>query len=483
LIVTGLENFIIQGEYKRMKRISFTLLLLIFLPCSQTYAAEEMQRFGRFGDVWLYYQSAHPSQVVLFISGDGGWNKGVVDMARALSSKDALVVGIDILHFIRELEKSDEACLYPAGDFELLSKFVQQYLNYPEYVTPILVGYSSGATLIYAALVQAPSITFKGGISLGFCPDLETTKPFCSGNGLEWTTGPRGKGYSFLPAKILEVPWIALQGETDQVCNPGETEKYVSQVKNGEIYMLPKVGHSFAVQKNWMPQFKQAFMRLTSVQSSSPSPQPQAIEVKDLPLMEFPVSDTTGEFLTVHISGDGGYGVTDKGISNGLASRGIPVVGLNSLKYFWNRRTPEVASRDLERILRYYLSTWKKKKVILIGYSLGADVLAFMVNRLPDELHSKIQLAVLLGPSHEVDFEFHLTNWLGGSQSKSALRVKPEVEKLKGMKILCFYGEGDKDTICPELDTSLATIIPEKGGHRVRSNYDPIVQKILEELK
>ncbi len=466
-----------------MKRSGFPLLLSIFLLFSQLYATEETQRFGRFGDVWLYYRSPQPTQVVLFVSGDGGWNKGVVDMARTLSSKNALVVGIDILHFIRELEKSEENCLYPAGDFELLSKFVQQHLNYPEYVIPILVGYSSGATLIYAALVQTPSISFKGGISLGFCPDLETVKPFCRGSGLEWTTGPKGKGYSFLPAKTLEVPWVALQGEVDQVCNPGETEKYVSQVKNGQIIMLPKVGHGFAVQKNWMPQFKDAFMHLTSVQSSAPSPQPQAIEVKDLPLVEFPVSDTSEEFLAVHISGDGGYGVTDKGISNGLASKGIPVIGLNSLKYFWKRRTPEETSKDLERILRYYLNSWKKKKVVLIGYSLGADVLAFMVNRLPEELRSKIQLAVLLGPSHEVDFEFHLTNWVGGSQGKKALPVKPEVEKLKGMKILCFYGEGDKDTICPELDTSLATVIPEKGGHRVRSNYDPIVQKILEELK
>ena len=466
-----------------MKRIGFSLLLLIFLLCSQIYATEETQRFGRFGDVWLYYQSPHPTQVVLFVSGDGGWNKGVIDMARALSSKDALVVGIDILHFIRELEKSEENCLYPAGDFELLSKFVQQHLNYPEYVTPVLVGYSSGATLVYAALVQAPSITFKGGISLGFCPDLETIKPFCRGNGLEWTSGPKGKRYSFLPAKTLEVPWIALQGEVDQVCNPGETEKYVSQVKSGEIIMLPKVGHGFAVQKNWMPEFKQAFMHLTSVQSSVPSPQPQAEEVRDLPLVEFPASDTSEEFLAVHISGDGGYGVTDKGISNGLASKGIPVIGLNSLKYFWKRRTPKETSRDLERILRYYLNSWKKKKVILIGYSLGADVLPFMINRLPEELRSKIKMAVLLGPSHDVDFEFHVTNWIGGSQGKSALPVKPEVEKLKGIKILCFYGEGDKDTICPELDTSLATVIPEKGGHRVRSNYEPIVQKILDELK
>ena len=469
-----------------MKRTTLLLLLSLFLLFGQTYATEETQRFGVFGEVWLYYQSPHPAQVVLFVSGDGGWNKGVVDMARALSSEDALVVGIDILYFLRELENSQENCLYPAGDFELLSKFVQQHLNFPEYVPPVLVGYSSGATLIYASLVQAPSITFKGGISLGFCPDLETTKPFCHGNGLEWTTGPKGKGYSFLPAKILEVPWVALQGEVDQVCNPGETEKYVSQVKNGEITMLPKVGHGFAVQKNWMPQFKEAFMRLTSVQSgqsSAPTPQPQAVEVKDLPLVEFLASDTSEDFLAVHISGDGGYGVTDKGISNGLASKGIPVVGLNSLKYFWKRRTPEEASGDLERILNYYLSAWKKNKVILIGYSMGADVLAFMVNRLPEDQRSKIQMAVLLGPSHDVDFQFHLTNWIGGSQGKNALPVKPEVEKLKDIKILCFYGEGDKDTICPELDTSLVVVVPEKGGHRVRSNYDPIVQKILDELK
>ncbi|HVP37288.1 MAG TPA: AcvB/VirJ family lysyl-phosphatidylglycerol hydrolase [Terriglobales bacterium] len=466
-----------------MKKFVCSLLLLIFLFCNQTFATEETQRFGVFGDVWLYYQSAHPSEVVLFVSGDGGWNKGVVDMARALSTKDALVVGIDILHFIRELENSGENCLYPAGDFELLSKFVQQHLNYPEYITPILVGYSSGATLIYAALVQAPSNTFKGGISLGFCPDLETTKSFCPGNGLEWTAGPKGKGYSFLPAKTLEVPWIALQGEADQVCNPEQTEKYVSQVTNGEIIMLPKVGHGFAVQKNWMSQFKEAFMRLTSVQSTTPSPQPQAVEVKNLPLVEFPASATSQDFLAIHISGDGGYGVTDKGISNGLASKGIPVVGLNSLKYFWKRRTPDEASKDLGRILNYYLSAWKKNKLILIGYSMGADVLGFMVNRLPENLRSKIQMIVLLGPSHDVDFKFHLTNWLGGSQGKNALPVKPEVEKLKGIKILCFYGEGDNDTICPELDTSLAIIIPEKGGHRVRSNYDPIVQKIFEELK
>jgi len=98
--------------------------------------------------------------MVLFVSGDGGWNQGVVDMARTLASLDAVVAGIDITHYLRELRNSPEACFYPASDFELLSKLIQKRFDFPNYVPPILVGYSSGATLVYAVLVQAPPNIF-----------------------------------------------------------------------------------------------------------------------------------------------------------------------------------------------------------------------------------------------------------------------------------------------------------------------------------
>ena len=222
-------------------------------------AKEESLAFEPFGKITLYYESSQPAHVALFVSGDGGWNLGVVDMARELASLNTLVVGIDINLFTKQLEASGGKCLYPAADFEALSKFVQMKLNYPRYQTPVLIGYSSGATLIYATLVQAPPNTFLGGISMGFCPDLPITKPMCQGNGLQWKSGPKGKGYSFLPAKSLEVPWIALQGTTDQVCDPKSTEIFVKNVPQGDVVILPKVGHGFSVPKNWMPQFRKAF--------------------------------------------------------------------------------------------------------------------------------------------------------------------------------------------------------------------------------
>ena len=125
-------------------------------PAHPRYAVRvDTLRHGRFGPVVLYRQREHPSQVVLFVSGDGGWNRGVVRMAEELATMDALVVGIDIRHYLRALAAAREPCSYPAADFEALSQWVQQRLGFPGYVPPVLAGYSSGgdAGLCYPGTV------------------------------------------------------------------------------------------------------------------------------------------------------------------------------------------------------------------------------------------------------------------------------------------------------------------------------------------
>ena len=129
----------------------------------------ETMRVPAFGAVTIYAPEGPPKQVVLFVSGDGGWNLGVVPMAERLRQAGALVVGIDIRAFMRSLEAS-ATVRYPAGALEELSRAVQLRLELPAYERPILVGYSSGATLVYAAIAAAPPETFAGAISLGFCP-------------------------------------------------------------------------------------------------------------------------------------------------------------------------------------------------------------------------------------------------------------------------------------------------------------------------
>ena len=141
-------------------------------PTASAGEPSETLTLPTFGKVALYAPKGAPDQVVLFVSGDGGWNLGVVSMAERVRDLGALVVGIDIRAFVNSLEAS-KSCAYPAGALEELSRAVQLHRKLPEYKRPILVGYSSGATLVYAALVAAPPETFAGAISLGFCPDLE----------------------------------------------------------------------------------------------------------------------------------------------------------------------------------------------------------------------------------------------------------------------------------------------------------------------
>jgi type IV secretory pathway VirJ component len=463
-----------------LRRAIPALLMAAGLLAVPLTAAEESFSFGRFGTVTAYYQALKVSRVVIFVSGDGGWNKGVVDMARTVASLDALVVGVDIRSYIKSLGTSAEKCAYPAGDLEELSKFVQKKYHFPNYVAPVVMGYSSGATFVYAVLVQAPSNTFRGGISLGFCPDLRSPKPFCRGNGLEWKEGGKPRTYVFLPAGSLEVPWIVLQGSTDKVCDPPATAAFVRQVPNGEFVDLPGVGHGFAVQKNWMPRFKDAFDRIAA--KRAPEPVPLEPDLGDLPLIEVPSPGSAKRILAVHITGDGGWGVTDAGIADGLAAAGVPVVGLNSLKYFWTRRTPESAATDLERILKHYLRAWDKDEAVVIGYSFGADALPFMYNRLTEEARARVRLLVLMGPSTAANFEIRLSSLLGRTEFSDNLPTLPEMEKIPALAVLCFYGEEDKTNLCGTLASRGVRSIPVKSGHRFGRNFQSIIEAILSEL-
>lgn len=337
--------------------------------------AESALEFGRFGKVVLYAPPAEPDQVVLFISGDGGWNLGVVDMARELTGLDALVVGIDIRHLLKAMETSQDQCAYPAADFEALGQVVQKKLGYRTFHRPVLVGYSSGATLAYAALAQAPTGTFSGAVSLGFCPDLMLHKPMCKGAGLSYKKDPK-LGQVFDPVPRLADPWVVLHGGQDQVCFADAAAAFVGKVAGGSLVSLPKVGHGFSVPRNWMPQFKAAFAAFARPASAEASKAGGG--VGDLPLVTV-ATHRPGDTLAILLTGDGGWA----GLDRALAARGVAVIGWDSLRYYWTPRTPDMAARDLARILEHYRTALMRQRIILVGYSLAPMCCRFWQDACP----------------------------------------------------------------------------------------------------
>jgi type IV secretory pathway VirJ component len=443
----------------------------------------EVFNYGRFGAISIYRGRGEPRNVALFLSGDGGWNLGVVSMARHLVDNNSVVAGIDIRHYLAALEGAGEECVSPAADLENLSHYLQSKLRLKKYLEPTLVGYSSGATLVYATLAESPEGLFKGALSIGFCPDLDLKKPVCKGEGLQASPRLDAKGalqgVDFLPG-ALSGKWISLQGETDQVCPAPLTQKFIEAVPGGEIVLLPKVGHGYSVERNWVPQLEAAYNRLTGA-APARSAQPLPPPVADLPLIIVPAAGSgRGEWFAILLSGDGGWAGLDKGVSKELARHDIPTVGWDSLKYFWSPRTPEGASKDLDRVLRHYSTAWRRPRALLIGYSQGADTVPFMVNRLPPQTREMVGFTALLGISDNAVFEFHVASWLG--EPAKGLPTAPELARWSGSPYLCLYGKEDADSACKQLTGHDGSALVMTGGHHFNGSYVQIADQILSRL-
>ena len=432
---------------------------------------------ARFGKVTVYIPEGQPTSVALFLSGDGGWELGVVNMAHALAALGAVVIGVDIRQYFASLHRAAQRpgapCQMIAADFEALSHQVQKEIGMSDYHVPVLVGYSSGATVAYATLVQSPPGTFAGALSLGFCADQDFAgAQLCPGAGLHYTQNPQHE-LVLEPAHSLRQPWIAFQGQKDQVCNAHAADEFAAAVTGGDIVRLPLVGHGFGVERNWMPQFRDAYRRLSAHLEAAPE---RPADIGDLPVQEVHASGNSQDFALL-LTGDGGWAGLDQELAARLAAQGVPTVGLNSLKYFWTERSADQTARDVARVLHHYLSAWNKQRVLLVGYSFGADVLPFVVNRLPAELRARIASVSLLGIDAHASFEVRISDWVGNDAGGPPTR--PELDMIGHVPVLCLYGEGEADSICPGLTQPGIEREQVGKGHHFSGEYDRLADRIL----
>ena len=414
---------------------------LLLLLWSTAQCGAETLSHGRFHDLAIYRPDSEVQRVVLFLSGEQGWTEQLSRSAQSLASQGALVAGIDSRALFAELERDTAECIFPDGDLENLSHFLQAYYRLPSYEPAVLVGQGAGATLSYAMLAQAPPETFAGGVSIDFSPELRLRKRLCEANALRFDTASGDR--SRLARAKLAVPWIVLHAKPS--------------------------GRDAAA-------LMAAVVRIDPPHARATLPE----DLAGLPIIEIP-SKQPGDALAVLISGDGGWAGIDRAVAATLAEKGIAVVGLDSLRYFWNERTPHSTAADVERIVQHYLAAWEKREVVLIGYSQGADVLPFVVNRLPAPTRSHIRLAAMLGLGERAAFEFHLANWLSPDED-DGLPIDPELRRMSAVRALCVYSDEDESS-CPEAASATLRAVSLPGGHHFGGDYDRVAALILEQLR
>jgi type IV secretory pathway VirJ component len=468
-----------------MKKNILLLFALISLHFSVVMAglSTDSVTVAPFGKVYIYNPNNTVSNVIIMISGDAGWKSGVVSFAGEFSKMNNLVIGVDILHYFKELRQRTDDCYRVATDFIELATAIEKKYNFTDYRSPLIMGYSSGATLVYGILAQARPGTFVGGISLGFCPDIELPKMLCETNGLSEKVDVTGKSYFLEPDAKLGNHWIVLQGKLDKVCSYEAVADFVSKTTDAELITLPETGHGFSKWSDFMPQWKEAYARLTKTNGKDQNAQVSADLVKNLPLQITNAKiQSKDKPIALIISGDGGWYSFEQSIADNFAGIGIPTIGLDSKKYFWKRRTPEQTTRDIEMALNYYGKEWGNEQFLIIGYSLGAEIVPFIINRLPADMKTKILSSVLLSPDISTDFEIHISNMLGMGNRQNTYSVTDEIKSMQPVPTLIIFGSGEKTDVPDQLDGKGPVIRKIPGDHHYKFDI-PLIIKTIKEYK
>jgi type IV secretory pathway VirJ component len=181
-----------------------------------------------------------------------------------------------------------------------------------------------------------------------------------------------------------------------------------------------------------------------------------------LPVSLFPNADTARP-LIFYITGDGGWNRFSSTFVQTIRNRGYAVVALDARTYFWHKKSATQTASDVASLLNRYLSEWKRKHFILIGYSFGADVAPFAVTRFGNDLLAKMNDLVLMSPSAKTDFEVHVSGLLGFGNS-SGESVPAEINKIS-KNMLLLFGDNENDFPLNKLTTKNFKTIRLPGGH------------------
>jgi type IV secretory pathway VirJ component len=364
-----------------------------------------------------------PARVILFLGGEANpaADRAVVE---PLAGDGALVLAVSAPRWIRGARGG--RCAYPAGELESLAQDLEKRLGLAAYLRPILVGTGRGGTVAWAAASQAPAGTFLGALAIGDRSALDATLRFCAGGAADRTGG-------------------ASNGAV-RAGDPGALRDAVRALDpSGRPALAPTSGPAVA----------------------------------DLPLVEVPSTVPGGKAFALLVTGDGGWAGIDRQLAAALSAKGLPVVGVDSLKYFWTRRTPEGFAADLGRVVEHYAAAWGRAEVALVGYSRGADVLPAAAALLAATPRARVRALALIGPGREAEFELHLTDFLtSGSGGRPIL---PDVERLGATPIVCLYGRDETDeSLCPLLRARAATrVVDLGGGHHFGGDYGAVAREVL----
>jgi type IV secretory pathway VirJ component len=229
--------------------------------------------------------------------------------------------------------------------------------------------------------------------------------------------------------------------------------------------------------------FYRAFLSIAGADAAFRDPSAGEGQVADLPFVtHIDPRAPDGDVLGLFLSGDGGWAPFDAAIADRLARAGVPVAGLSSLRYFWAERTPDETAADMSSAARHFSRLLGREKLLLIGFSLGANATPFYARRLDPDIRNRVTGIGLLAPESRTGFEIQVGGWLGRQTGDEdvAAEIDRLIADLPQATFACLYGTEEETSPCPDLAPGASVVTRAfDGGHHLAKDHDGIAEVLL----
>ncbi|EKF56972.1 virulance and acid tolerance protein [Agrobacterium albertimagni AOL15] len=431
------------------------------IPDNNAYAEDPPLDTGMIPSPLTLMPDGDPQALVVLLSDAPGWQPSDQLEAERLQANGAIVVGIDTPKYIASLSQDKGDCIYTVSDIEALAHQLQRRAGNSNLLPPIIAGRGEGGALALAILAQTPKATIGQTLALDPEAGVPLTKQFCTpaekkvvGDRMIYGLSP---GELPDPATVLFSP----AAKADARAHVAALETSHPDIDQRDAGSDPSKSFSDTIDE------------LIAAGNATETPLGLPLTVLDA----VPTRDT----MAVVYSGDGGWRDLDSQVGTNFQASGIPVVGVDSLRYFWTKKTPEQTTADLATIIHTYEKRWKVKHVLLIGYSFGADILPAAYNGLPEKLKPRVAQISLLALSHQADYEVSVSGWLGTSNGGVSDPLT-DVAKIDPSIVQCMFGTEEEDDACKQLVGGPVETIGIKGGHHFDGDYPALAKRILDGL-
>ncbi|MQW90640.1 virulence factor family protein [Sinorhizobium saheli] len=443
---------------------SAALAALLVAAAGLPSSAGEAQKFdtGMIPSPHILLPREEPSGLVVLISDASGWSEKEEAVARTLSGDKAIVIGIDLKAYLASLAKDDGDCVYTVSDIESLSQQVQRTVGSSAYRPPIVAGVGAGGAMALAIAAQSPAATIGKTLAVDPEEGIALAKQLC-------TPAEKTRKGDHVVYRLTDGPLPAPVAVTFSPAASAEGREHVAALveKHPDIETDDSDDDAYAALSDALSGYLEE-----SDEADNPFGLPLTV------LDAKPTRDT----MAVIYSGDGGWRDIDKEVGNVLQQQGVPVVGVDSLRYFWTERQPQETADDLARIIGYYGKRWNVRNVLLIGYSFGADVLPRTYNLLPAASRARVRQVTLMALSHQSDFRISVLGWLGAEGEGSAGDPVDDVKAIDPSLVQCIYGTEEEDDACPGLKSSGVDVVAIEGGHHFDGDYPALTRRVLDAL-